>query len=63
MNGEAQHRKARGLNFMFCRTQVVMHTAKLDRISLSSENSLGLSHAYSADFCQQSCTGQKHEEV
>lgn len=40
-------------------TWFVAYVGKLACISSFSENSWGLSHAYTTDFCQQSCAGQK----
>ena len=49
----------KGTKAEFCfAARVVMYAGKLGHI-LPSENSLELSHAYTTDFCQQSCTGQK----
>jgi len=62
-NGEAFRGESQGLNVEFCKTKVVMRAGKLDYISFSSENSLGLRHAYAAYFCQQGFTGPGHEEV
>lgn len=49
----------KGTKAGFCVMWVVLYAGKLARISPSSENSLGLSCAYTIEFCQQSCTGQE----